>query len=214
MFHARRAPRAPRPRIRSAVALSLLAGVAFTQVSEADDAAYAAAERGVRAAFAQNAGAVNGIKASRTPRAGRLVALDRQGKLPASVGPAASGGAGAQGAAGPKGDRGATGPRGARGPAGPAGPTGPRGAAGADGVSGWEYVTKRLDVTGRRGASSHVDCPGAKKVFGGGVTAEHYLVRVVASAPHGQGTGWGAMVFNDASDPVTSYVWAICGNAS
>ena len=45
-------------------------------------------------AFARNAGAVNGIKASRTPRPGRLVPLGRNAKLPASVVPTAGAPAG------------------------------------------------------------------------------------------------------------------------
>jgi hypothetical protein len=40
------------------------------------------------AVFARNAGAVDGLKASRTPQAGRLVALDRHAKLPVSALPA------------------------------------------------------------------------------------------------------------------------------
>src|SRR5690349_12751356 len=40
------------------------------------------------ALFAKNAGAVNGIKASKAPRAGRLVPLGSSGKLPRSVMPA------------------------------------------------------------------------------------------------------------------------------
>jgi hypothetical protein len=53
------------------------------------------------ALFAKNAGKVNGLKASRTPKAGQLVALGADGKFPDSVGQA--------------------GPRGPEGPQGPAG---------------------------------------------------------------------------------------------
>ena len=49
------------------------------------------------AAFAANAGAVNGIKASRTPKAGRLVPLGRNAKLPASVVPSRRGARGRTG---------------------------------------------------------------------------------------------------------------------
>jgi len=77
-----------------------------------------AARRAV-ATFALNAGAVNGIKASRTPKAGRLVPLGRNAKLPASVVPTQRG---ARGLAGPQGP---AGPTGAQGPAGPPGVAGP-----------------------------------------------------------------------------------------
>src|SRR5438876_10118868 len=62
-----------------------------------------------RADFAGNAGAVNTIKASRTPTPNMLLPLDANGKLPSSVG--------------------------AVGPAGPAGPAGRTGPAGPVGVS-------------------------------------------------------------------------------
>jgi hypothetical protein len=77
-----------------------------------------AARRAV-AAFALNAGAVNGIKASRSPKAGRLVPLGRNAKLPASVVPTQRG---ARGRTGPQGPAGAPG---AQGPAGPPGAAGP-----------------------------------------------------------------------------------------
>jgi hypothetical protein len=80
-----------------------------------------AAGRGV-AAFARNAGAVNGIKASRTPRPGRLVPLGRNAKLPVAVLPLQRGQRGAPVPAGPTG---APGPSGPSGPVGPAGPPGP-----------------------------------------------------------------------------------------
>ncbi len=63
-----------------------------------------------KAGYAANAGAVGGIRASRTARAGYLVPLGANGKFPASVGQA--------GPAGP------AGPAGTQGPAGPAGPSG------------------------------------------------------------------------------------------
>ena len=57
------------------------------------------AARHAVATFALNAGAVNGIKASRTPKAGRLVPLGRNAKLPASVVPTQRGARGLTGAA-------------------------------------------------------------------------------------------------------------------
>lgn len=79
------------------------------------------------AAFAKNAGAVNGIRASRRPVPGRLVPLGRNGKLPASVVAVARG---PRGADGPQGPPGVTGARGPAGPAGPPGSTGPAGPPG------------------------------------------------------------------------------------
>jgi len=61
-----------------------------------------------RALFASNSGAVDGISASRTPKAGQLLALDAEGRFPGSV---LSGGSGSRG------PRGAEGPQGPRGPA-------------------------------------------------------------------------------------------------
>jgi hypothetical protein len=99
------------------------------------------AARRTVAAFAKNAGAVNGIKASRTPRPGRLVPLGRNAKLPASVLPlrrgerGAPGPPGPAGPAGPAGSAGPVGPAGAQGPAGSQGAVGPQGPAGAPGPS-------------------------------------------------------------------------------
>jgi hypothetical protein len=88
----------------------------------------AAAGRTV-ASFAKNAGAVNGIKASRKPVPGRLLPLGRNGKFPATVVPVTRGARGADGAQGPRGPEGARGPAGEAGPVGPAGPPGPPGVA-------------------------------------------------------------------------------------
>jgi hypothetical protein len=68
------------------------------------------------ALFAKNAGKVDGLSASRTPRPGQLVALDANGKLPASVLPAV--------------------PQGPPGPPGPPGPQGPKGDTGFPGPAG------------------------------------------------------------------------------
>ena len=96
---------------------------------------------GVRhALFAHNADKVDGVHASRTPRAGRLLPLNSNGKYPSSVLPAGT--VGPAGPAGPQGPQGADGPEGPPGPEGPAGPAGadgaqgPQGDAGADGADG------------------------------------------------------------------------------
>jgi Collagen triple helix repeat (20 copies) len=92
------------------------------------------------AKFARNAGAVNGIKASRKPVAGRLLPLARNGKFPSSVVPTVRGERGADGAQGPRG------PEGARGPAGPAGERGPLGPPGLAGPPGPGAQRVNLDV--------------------------------------------------------------------
>ena len=84
------------------------------------------AARRTVSSFARNAGAVNGIKASRTPKPGRLVPLGRNAKLPAAVLPLRRGERGDPGRPGPAGPQG---PAGAQGPAGPAGPPGTAGPA-------------------------------------------------------------------------------------
>jgi hypothetical protein len=73
------------------------------------------------ALFAENAGKVGNIKASRKPVRGQLLALNLQGKFPSSVFPRQP--------AGPRGLQGRTGPAGPQGEPGPAGPSGPAGAA-------------------------------------------------------------------------------------
>ena len=64
-----------------------------------------------RALYARNAGSVDGIRASRTPHKGKLIALPASGKLPISILPASL--------------------KGARGPAGPAGSDGTDGSGGS-----------------------------------------------------------------------------------
>ena len=107
--------------MRKAQTIVALAGATLVLTALAAGPAGGAARRSI-AAFAANAGAVNGIKASRTPKPGRLVPLGRNAKLPASVVPTqrgARGAAGPQGPAGPVGSAGPQGPAGAPGPAGP-----------------------------------------------------------------------------------------------
>jgi hypothetical protein len=104
--------------VRTARLIAVLAGAALLVAVLAASPAGGAARRSI-AAFAQNAGAVNGIKASRTPKPGRLLPLGKNAKLPSSVVPTARGARGLQGPAGPPGPVGPQGPQGAAGPAGP-----------------------------------------------------------------------------------------------
>jgi hypothetical protein len=69
-----------------AVTALVVALLGSTSLGEAaGDLAGGIVPRAKRADYARNAGAVNGIKASRTPRPGFLVPLGRDGKLPASA---------------------------------------------------------------------------------------------------------------------------------
>lgn len=119
--------------MRKARTIVALAGSALVLTALAAGPAGGAARRSI-AAFAANAGAVNGIKASRTPKPGRLVPLGRNAKLPASVVPTQ------------RGARGAAGPQGPVGPVGPAGPQGPQGPAGAPGAAGPGAAKLSYDV--------------------------------------------------------------------
>ena len=107
--------------MRKAPTIVGLAGGVLALTALSAGPAGGAARRSI-AAFATNAGAVNGIKASRTPKPGRLVPLGRNSKLPASVVPSQRG---ARGLTGPQGPVGPQGPAGFRGPAGPPGAAGP-----------------------------------------------------------------------------------------
>jgi hypothetical protein len=106
--------------VKRARTIAALAGAALALAVLTASPAGGAARRSITA-FAANAGAVNGIKASRTPKPGRLVPLGKNAKLPPSVVPTA------RGARGPSGPPGAAGPIGPQGPQGPAGATGPAG---------------------------------------------------------------------------------------
>jgi hypothetical protein len=108
--------------------------------------------------FAKNAGAVNGIKASKRPRVGWLVPLGKGGKFPASVGVA--GPTGPQGPAGPAGPQGAKGDAGARGPSGPSGPGGP------PGISGYRIVNAYSPESSDSSQLAIASCPAGMKVIG------------------------------------------------
>lgn len=91
--------------------------------------------------FARNAGAVDGISASKRPKRNQLLALNRNGKLPVSVLPEGTdiiieGPPGPRGAVGAQGPQGTPGQQGAQGPAGPPGPAGPVGPPGSQGSIG------------------------------------------------------------------------------
>jgi hypothetical protein len=121
-----------------------------------------------KADFAQNAGAVDTIQASRTPTPNKLLPLDANGKLPSSVG--------------------AVGPAGQTGPAGRTGPTGPVG------VSAEELVTGDSSTNSNTVKSRSVSCPSGKKVVGGGaaVNTTSNSLAITRSSPSGDLTTWTA----------------------
>lgn len=94
-----------------------------------------------KANFAANAGAVNGIRASRTPRPNQLVPLGPDAHFPASVGAI-----------------------------GPPGPVGPRGDAGLPGLSGLLAVSVSSGADSSSPKTSTATCPSGKRVLGGGAT--------------------------------------------
>ena len=156
--------------------------------------------------FARNADRVDGINASKTPKAGYLLPLGKNKVFPASVLPKGlQGSQGPQGPAGPAGARGEQGPPGPQGTSGLAGPAGAPGAPGAPGVSGLVYVDaySAFDATNRKSVT--VQCPAGKKVIGGGASTvavdpdaplaivdsaplnalNHWYAQAKESAPHG-----------------------------
>jgi hypothetical protein len=113
--------------------------------------------------FATNAGAVNGLKASKRPRVGWLLPLGKGGKFPASAGVA--GPSGPQGPAGPAGSQGPKGDKGDRGATGPSGPTGP------PGLSGVRVIDGPASSTTTGSQSAVATCPtGTTPLGGGGAT--------------------------------------------
>jgi hypothetical protein len=155
-----------------------------------------------RADFAANAGAVNGIKASKAPRAGFLLPLGQNGKFPASVGLA--------GPQGPKGDKGDQGQK------GPAGPVGAPGAPGAPGISGYGYYVKPMDIDKKVEATWEVECPAGQKPLGGGVSTTDRESFVIQTAPSFDAVdGWVVEVRNTSDDhTITAYAWVLCGYVS
>lgn len=184
-----------------------------------------AAEKAVRSVgYAKNAGAVNGIKASKKPRANRLFPLNKHGQLPDSVLPPSVTGIEIQGPPGPQGPQGPKGDTGPRGPAGPAGPSGqgipgapgpegppgPQGPAGP-GVTGMHIVTADSgDPDNTSSKSVAAFCPDGETVLSGGarVVPGNGKVALTSSVPFlsSDSSGWTASaaevnVTTDPADP-------------
>lgn len=181
----------------AAIAVAALGSTSVGQAFTSGASAYAK-----RANFAKNAGAVNGIKASKQPRPGRLLPLGQDGKFPASVGLA-----GPQGQKGDKGDTGETGPQ------GPAGPVGP------SGISGWGYYVEPRTIASKNLVSWTVLCPPGQKPLGGGLArgaTNEFGTQILDTAPlvDPDATGWAVAVYNSSSASVTDYAWVICATVT
>jgi len=100
--------------------------------------AYGAAKAVKHALFADNAGKVDGLSASKKPKPGKLLALNKKGKFPSKVVPV-----GPPGPAGPQGEKGDKGDPGAQ------GTPGDNGAAGADGSG----ISTRVATTAAGGSA-------------------------------------------------------------
>jgi Head domain of trimeric autotransporter adhesin/Chaperone of endosialidase len=98
----------PRPTTRPSLAM-VAALMALLLCATGSASAAKVVPRAKQADKAKNASRVNGLKASKTPKKGQLLALDKNGKFPASVLPANVFGQGAPGPVGPAGPQGATG---------------------------------------------------------------------------------------------------------
>lgn len=135
--------------VLAAIALVLASGLSASAVS---------GQRQRPVANARNADRVDGIHASRGPRPGQLLALNKLGKFPASALPG--------GPAGPAGPSGPTGPQGPKGDQGSAGP------AGAPGIDDVEVVDAQssfvIPTEGEPMIAALARCPSGKTAIGGG----------------------------------------------
>ncbi len=106
------------------------------------------------ATVAGNAARLNGHRSSVAGGAGTIPVLDRNGKLPPSVG--AAGPKGPTGPRGPQGPQGHTGARGSPGPKGPKGDPGDPGQDGAPATKLWAKVSSDGTVTDGSGVTGSV----------------------------------------------------------
>jgi Collagen triple helix repeat (20 copies) len=185
-----------------------------------------------KARFADNAGAVGGIKAYRRPHANALVATNGKGKLPDAIMPIGIEVTGPQGPQGPKGDKGdkgdtgATGAQGLPGPQGPGGPAGPAGDTGAPGPAGpgIRSMVIRSDDTPTNDnitKSLPVFCLTGERVISGGaeiISSDRGRVTIVRTVPFltTDSSGWSVTaVAKDATGPDWGLrVYVLCAKVS
>jgi hypothetical protein len=174
-----------------------------------------------RALFAKKAGnstRVGGIAASRTPKAGKLLPLGKDGRFPSSVLPAASLAASSTTS---RGTDGATGPAGPAGPAGPTGPAGQDGAAGKDGAPGKDAFTHLVVRTNQVGIgktssdSGYAYCKAGEVAVSGGYVWDG---GPVTSSRPDQGnanvnpTDWHVSVINTTAVGKYLYIYVTCAS--
>jgi hypothetical protein len=147
----RESVRHPSPGTAVAIAALVLAATPFADAATKKPVARPATPV-AHARYADNAGRLNGYRVSFVPRAGTLIPLGSNGRLPAAVLPS-----GLSSVTGP------AGPRGATGPAGPAGPSG----LDAPGVVTVEFQADG-STANPTNAAAEANCPTATKVLGGG----------------------------------------------
>jgi hypothetical protein len=146
------------------------------------------------AGFATNAGAVNGLKASRLPRPGRLVPLGADGKFAASVGQ--------------------VGPAGLTGPAGAQGPKGDTGAQGVPGLSAVQIVVTNSVNNGVGGLKeTTATCPSGKKIIGGGAQPVSSPAFYAAGYPVGD-NAFKAIGNSDPGPAFSVRAFAICATVA
>jgi hypothetical protein len=200
------------------IAALVIAALGFTSLGQASKLARPVS----RALYANNAGAVNGFHASRTPKANSLLVLTAKGKVPDRALPDISieipgppGPQGAQGPQGPAGPAGAAGPAGPSGPQGPMGPSGPAGQPGAAGPAGpgisdiGAPISNSTDSNDENQKSAVVFCPEGKRMITGGarITPSTGRVTITSSVPFlsSGSSGWSAtaneLVAQASTDP-------------
>jgi hypothetical protein len=135
--------------------------------------------------------------------------------------PGPQGAPGQAGPPGPPGQPGLAGPPGPPGSPGVAGPPGPPGPAGQGGVSGLEVVRISSDLNGDVSKLRFVECPGTKRLIGGGATTTtpSGLVRLVIKqsgpAIDNPERIWFGVVENiGAPGDWQLHTYAICANVS
>ena len=202
--------------MKKPIAIAALPAALVLALFGAAQAGQAAAGAVRVALFAKNSDRVDGLRVARTPRAGRLLPLGRNGRFPASVVPTLVGPAGPTGdpgARGPQGDPGLPGPKGEPGDPGPKGLKGDQGAKGMQGqsgVSGYQVVTgAALSLAPGQTGTSNAPCPPAKVVVGGGITSGAY-VALNASGPANFNTAWHVVARNVDAQPGWVTPYAIC----
>lgn len=176
----------PRPQLSTALATAALVVAVFgaTPVGQA--------ARDAIPAFARNADKVDGIHASRKPKAGYLLALGANKRFPTSVAPV-----GATGPSGPKGDK------------------GDAGGQGPPGMSELSSTTMTSVSSAADAKAASVPCPPGKRAIGGGARLPGNALAVTASYPtysNGQPVGWiaEAREISAVATPWAVTVYVVC----